>query len=1030
LVLLRLNSGIPIILPEFFMGEQLSKVYEPKTIEKQANEIWFSQAFFHAEAVPPKKKTARKPYTIVIPPPNVTAPLHLGHALNNTLQDVLIRFRRMQNYNTLWMPGTDHAGIATQTVVEKRLLAEQGKKRTDFQRDEFIAHVQAWKDEYEATIISQLKAMGCSCDWQRTRFTMDEVCAKAVRAAFFKLFKDGLIYRGKRLVNWDPATQTVLADDEVEHETIEGYFWYLRYPLAESVEIEGERIEYVTVATTRPETMLGDTAVAMNPADLRAKFLVGKKIRLPIVGRIIPIIADEHVVLPNPDSEDEKARFSTGFLKVTPAHDPDDWEIGQRQGLEVINVMAPDGSISDKCGWTDWEQIKNPDVENLIGMDRFEAREAIVEWFRQENLLEDVREYAHEVGHSYRSHVPIEPYLSDQWYIAVKKPIPSLVARDSLLTEKLIEGTDVPVYSLAGLALKPLLDGRLRFIPERYANTYRSWLENLRDWPISRQLWWGHRIPIWSKNIILDKTNWSQCTWAGRDPEKVGFCQRFVEKGTGSVVDTGCPDESMFGKEWIVYLTTDRENTSWQKKNLEQHGWQQDADVLDTWFSSALWPFSTMGWPDETAELKTFYPGDVLCTAREIITLWVSRMVMMGQYYVGDIPFKDVFIHAMIQDGEGRKMSKSLGNGIDPLVAINSHGADAMRFTLASMTTQTQDVRMPVEKMKLPDGRTENTSPKFDIGRNFCNKLWNASRFALMNLDGLEPDKFDKGKMTITDRWILSRLAQTITDVTAALDEYKYSEPLAQLYKFFWNDFCDWYLEWIKPRMRNEQQKPIAQNVLAFVLDQILRLLHPFVPFITEGIFQKLNEISSVRGLKGLAEAKKSEVLVVAEWPKQLNSLVNEDVERQIEIIQSPVRAFRDIKNKYNIPNSEMVSASASVPAETVSLLKTNADLICQMAGLKEFNPGTDIPKPSKAAVSLVEGMSFYVHNVIDPDAERRKLEKQKDEIEKARKAVETKLNNENFVAKAKPQVVAATRDKLTELTEQLKLLEKHLSEL
>jgi valyl-tRNA synthetase len=972
------------------MGEQLSKVYEPKTIEKQANEIWFSQAFFHAEAPPAGKKTTRKPYTIVIPPPNVTAPLHLGHALNNTLQDVLIRFRRMQNYNTLWMPGTDHAGIATQTVVEKRLLAEQDKKRTDFQRDEFIAHVQAWKDEYEATIISQLKAMGCSCDWQRTRFTMDDVCAKAVRAAFFKLFKDGLIYRGKRLVNWDPATQTVLADDEVEHETVEGHFWYMRYPLVKSVELEGERIEYVTVATTRPETMLGDTAVAMNPADNRAKNLVGKKVRLPIVGRIIPIIADEHVVLPDAESEDEKARFSTGFLKVTPAHDPDDWEIGQRQGLEVINVMAPDGSISDKFGWTDWEQIKNPDVENLIGMDRFEAREAIVEWFREEGLLEEVRPYSHEVGHSYRSHVPIEPYLSDQWYIAVKKPIPSLVTRDSCLEEGFIEGTDVPVNSLAGLALKPLLDGRLRFIPERYKETYRSWLENLRDWPISRQLWWGHRIPIW-------------------------YCQSCGQTNSGTNDPTSC---EKCGSDNLV----------------------QDEDVLDTWFSSALWPFSTMGWPDETPELKTFYPGDVLCTAREIITLWVSRMVMMGQYCAGDIPFRDVFIHAMIQDGEGRKMSKSLGNGIDPLVAINSHGADAMRFTLTSMTTQTQDVRMPVEKMKLPDGRIENTSPKFDIGRNFCNKLWNASRFALMNLDGLEPDKFDKDKMTITDRWILSRLAQTITDVTEALDEYKYSEPLAQLYKFFWNDFCDWYLEWIKPRMfaavrprrngQDEQQKPIAQNVLAFVLDQTLRLLHPFVPFITEGIFQKLNEIAPVRGLKNLAEAKKSEALVVAEWPKQLNSLVDENVERQIEIIQSLVRAFRDIKNKYNIPNSEMMSASASVPVETVSFLKTNAELICQMAGLKEFNPGTDIPKPAKAAVSVVEGLSFYMHNVIDPDAERRKLEKQKDEIEKAKKAVETKLNNENFVTRAKPQVVAQARDKLAELTEQLKLLEKHLSEL
>jgi len=626
------------------MGEQLSKVYDPKSTEAWANEIWFSGQYFHAEAAGDGQE--EKNYTIVIPPPNVTAPLHLGHALNNTLQDILIRFRRMQKYNTLWMPGTDHAGIATQTVVEKRILSEEGKRRTDFAREDFVARVQVWKDEYEAKIIEQLQAMGCSCDWQRTRFTMDEVCAKAVRAAFFKLFKDGLIYRGKRLVNWDPATQTVLADDEVEHETVQGYFWYLRYPLAEPVEIAGKRIEYVTVATTRPETMLGDTAVAMNPTDPRAGALLGKKVRLPIVGRIIPIIADEHVVLPNPESEDEKARFSTGFLKVTPAHDPDDWEIGLRHGLEVVNVMAPDGSISDKYGW---EDATAPEAQALLGMDRFEAREAIVEWFRQENLLEDVREYVHEVGHSYRSHVPIEPYLSDQWYIAVKKPIEYL---EEKFGQGLIEGTGVPVNSLAGLALKPLLDGWLHFIPERYARTYQAWLENLRDWPISRQLWWGHRIPIWSKR--------------GGGGQLEYELSKFPHKVRSELTDS---DEGA-----ITYICVAPENEDIEKQ-LEADGWERDEDVLDTWFSSALWPFSTMGWPDDTPELKTFYPGDVLCTAREIITLWVSRMVMMGQYCVGDIPFSDVYIHAMIQDGEGRKMSKSLGNGIDPLVAINSHGA-------------------------------------------------------------------------------------------------------------------------------------------------------------------------------------------------------------------------------------------------------------------------------------------------------------------------------------------------------------------
>jgi len=970
------------------MVRELAKVYDPKKTEEQANEIWFSKGFFHARA-----GADGRPYTIVIPPPNVTAPLHLGHALNNTLQDILIRFHRMQKFNTLWMPGTDHAGIATQTVVEKRLLAEQGRRRTDFERDEFIAHVQAWKNEYEGRIIAQLKAMGCSCDWQRTRFTMDAVCAKAVRAAFFKLFTDGLIYRGKRLVNWDPATQTVLADDEVEYETVRGHFWYLRYPLVEAAEVEGERVEYVTVATTRPETMLGDTAVAMNPNDRRARHLVGRKVRLPIVGRLIPIIADEHVVLPDADSEDEKARYSTGFLKVTPAHDPDDWEIGQRHNLDVINVMAPDGTISDKHGWSD---AYDADAQALLGMDRFEAREAIVEWFRQENLLEDVREYSHEVGHSYRSHVPIEPYLSDQWYIAVKKPIEHLKGK---LGHGLIDGTDVPVNSLAGLALQPLLDGRLRFIPDRYAKTYQNWLENLRDWPISRQLWWGHRIPIWKST---------------EKPKSIP--QIATHKGT---------DEN---GEAVHYACTapDCERI---EKQLESEGWVRDEDVLDTWFSSALWPFSTLGWPDYTPELKTFYPGDVLCTAREIITLWVSRMVMMGQYCVGDIPFRDVFIHAMIQDGRGRKMSKSLGNGIDPLVVINSHGADAMRFTLASMTTQIQDVRMPVKRMKLPDGRVENTSPKFDLGRNFCNKLWNASRFALMNLDGIEPENFDKGAMALTDRWILSRLARNISIVTQQLNEFKYSEPLSELYKFFWNDFCDWYLEWIKHRMQNEQ-RVVAQNVLAFVLDQVLRLLHPFIPFVTEGIFQKLNDIVPVRKLKGVAEPEGAEALAVAAWPEELHVLLNEQAEKEVSVIQSVIRAIRDVRSKYNKPPGEMLSVFVKARAEHLRILAANAELIRQLAQVSEFKAGAATVKPARAAVAIIETTEIYVDNVIDPDAERERLMKQKEQAENAKKAVEAKLQNNDFVTKAKPEVVARAREKLTELTEQLEMVEKHLSEL
>lgn len=972
------------------MAEKLSKIYEPAAIEAAAIEIWQKGNYFAADS-----KSEKKPYTIVIPPPNVTAALHLGHALNNTLQDILIRFRRMQGFNTLWMPGTDHAGIATQTVVEKRLLSEEGRRRTDFERDEFVARVQAWKDEYEKQIINQLKSMGCSCDWDRTRFTMDDMCAKAVRANFFKLFSDGLIYRGKRLVNWDPVTQTVLADDEVEHETVNGFFWYMQYPLETAVEVEGKTIEHVTVATTRPETMLGDTAVAMNPSDPLAKFLVGKKVRLPIVGRLIPIIADEHVVLPDPDSEDEKAKFSTGFLKVTPAHDLDDWQIGLRHDLPVINVMAPDASISNKHGWEDADQ---PEAQNLLGMDRFEAREAIVEWFRQENLLEDIREYVHEVGHSYRSHVPIEPYLSDQWYVAVKKPVEHLGEK---FGTGMIEGTDVPANSLAGLALKPVLDGRVKFTPDRYANTYKNWLENLRDWPISRQLWWGHQIPIWSGNEPLD---------AGDD-------NLSVQEGT---------DED--GNK-IYYICIGPENKDLEKL-IASKGYKRDEDVLDTWFSSALWPFSTLGWPDETDALGTFYPGDVLCTAREIITLWVSRMVMMGQYCVGDIPFKDVYIHAMIQDGQGRKMSKSLGNGIDPLVAIDSHGADAMRFTLASMTTDTQDVRMPVAPMELPDGRTVNTSPKFDIGRNFCNKLWNASRFAMMNLEGIDPAKFDKEKLTITDRWILSRLGRCVAEVTGELEQFKYNEPLNAIYRFFWNDFCDWYLEWIKPRMQDEADKPIAQNVLAFVLDRILSLLHPFIPFITEGIFQDLNDIAPERKLNGIFDGNVAKALIVSAWPEELDDFISDKIEERIETIKGVIGVVREVRNQYNIPPKDRLVVSASGSAKAVSILNDNSELLCHLAGLSEITAGKKQEKPKNAATGISGELQIYVHDVVDVEEERKRLAKQKETLENGIKSAKAKLNNKNFVERAKPEVVEKTKQTLRELSEQLQAIEKSLSQL
>ncbi|MBN1435728.1 MAG: valine--tRNA ligase [Sedimentisphaerales bacterium] len=972
------------------MSQELSKIYEPQQVESQAYKIWQQSQAFH-----PDPANSAPAYTIVIPPPNVTAPLHLGHALNNTLQDILIRWRRMQQRNTLWMPGTDHAGIATQTVVEKRILAEEGKKRTDFQREEFVGRVQQWKDEYEARIIEQLQRMGCSCDWERTRFTMDDVCAKAVRATFFKLFQDGLIYRGKRLVNWDPATQTVLADDEVEHETIDGHFWYLQYPLEKPVEYNGQKIEHVTVATTRPETMLGDTAVAISPRDPRADALVGQNVRLPIVDRLIPIVADDHVVLPDPESDDEKAKFSTGFLKVTPAHDTNDWAIGLRHDLPVINIMAPDGSISDKHGW---EDCTTPEAQNLVGMDRFEAREAIVNWFRNEKLLEDVRDYAHEVGHSYRSHVPIEPYLSDQWYIAVKKPIPHLAEK---FGSDLLPDTDVPANSLAGLALKPLLDNRLKFTPDRYANNYQTWLENLRDWPISRQLWWGHQIPVWSKP---------------------GKHENRCEYGTFSV--QGETDQGP-----VTYACVKPGFEELEKAMIDE-GWQQDPDVLDTWFSSALWPFSTMGWPEETPELKSFYPGDVLCTAREIITLWVSRMVMMGQYCMGDIPFADVFIHAMIQDGQGRKMSKSLGNGIDPLVVIDSHGCDAMRFTLASMTTQTQDVRMPVEPMKLPDGRTVNTSPKFDIGRNFCNKLWNASRFALANLADFPADPPSLEDLTLEDKWILARLAATISEVTQQLEEFRFSDPINQLYRFFWNELCDWYLELVKPRMRDDARKPVAQYVLAAVLDASLRLLHPFLPFITEGIYQNLNQLCPNRDLPNLLTLGTADCIASAPWPAAADSLVNPEIENQMNLIQSVIRLVRDTRTRYQIAPRQPLTVSVKAAPALCDLLNNQAQLINDITSLEAFTAAPDTVKPDDAAVAVSDELEIYIHGVIDPQAERDRLTQQKQDLEKQLQSVQAKLANENFVTRAKPEVVQVQRDKAQQLQEQLASVQNNLDAL
>jgi valyl-tRNA synthetase len=830
----------------------------------------------------------------------------------------------------------------------------------------------------------------------------------------------------------------VLADDEVEYEEIRGHFWYLRYPLVEPVALpNATMLTHVTVATTRPETMLGDTAVAMNPADPRAKALMGRKVRLPIVGRIIPIIADDHVVLPDPGSDDPKARFSTGFLKVTPAHDPDDYQIGQRHGLPLVNVMAPDGTISDRHGWTDWDQIRNGDVENLIGMDRFEAREAVVEWFRRQGLLEEVRDYTHQVGHSYRSHVPIEPYLSDQWYIAVKKQIPQAgkaEIRDPKSETATIPGTDVPANSLAGLALSPVLDGRLRFVPERYATTYRTWLENLRDWPISRQLWWGHRIPVWSQDLELPNgIDHSRPTDRGPDAATCAALDSAVGGHFGETL-------RKFRDVHYYLLTTDHpDREGWVRTHIcldkddpgaialiEQAGWIRDGDVLDTWFSSALWPFSTLGWPAPTDELKTFYPGDVLVTAREIITLWVSRMVMMGRYCLGDVPFHDVFIHAMIQDGEGRKMSKSLGNGIDPLDIIDSHGADAMRFTLCSMTTQTQDVRMPIEEMTLPDGRKCNTSPKFDIGRNFCNKLWNASRFVLMKLEGAPAWTDIQPRGHLADAWILSRLNATIRDATAALEAYRFNELADTLYHFLWDDFCDWYVEIAKARIIAGQTVPKA--ILAHCLDGALRMLHPVAPFITEAIWRRLNDIAPTRG-PGDTEAEP--MLVRAQWPQADGASIDGDAEQRFSLLSNLIRSVRNVRMQHNVAPAMKLDLLIETDDPAAKVLEDGAELMKSLAQAGQVTISrTPVSPPADAAAVPAAGVKLYVLGIIDRSAELERLTKQRDTLGRGIRAIESKLGNEQFLARAPADLVQKERQRLESLKTDLAAVEKSLAAL
>jgi valyl-tRNA synthetase len=964
------------------MPTELPKQYDAREAQERWLKFWAERGYFHTHP------DGRKPFCIVIPPPNVTGALHLGHALNNTLQDVLIRWRRMQGFNTLWMPGTDHAGIATQAMVEKRIREEEKKTRRDLGRDELVRRIWQWKDQYERRILGQLEQLGCSCDWERTRFTLDPVCARAVRVTFFKMFKDGLIYRGKRLVNWDAQLQTSVADDETFTETVKSGFWTFRYP------VKGSN-EFIRFSTTRPETMLGDTAVAVHPNDERYQHLIGKTVTIPLVNRDIPIIADGLLV---------KKDLGTGAVKVTPAHDPNDYACGLRHKLPMINILNPDGTINDNGG-------------PYTGLERYEARKRVTEDMEKLGFFESREDRDIELKHSDRSKTPIEPYLSDQWFVRMA--------------------------DLAQTAIDAVNTGRVRFFPERYAATYLDWLGEKRDWCISRQLWWGHRIPIWYTRAPEAEL---KRAFAGR--EDVAW--RLDEEN---------------GQYLVCALEDLPEDGLGPRYTLEQ-----DPDVLDTWFSSALWPHSTLGWPEQTPELAYYYPTSVLVTNRDIITLWVARMVMTGLYNVGKVPFHHVYIHAKILDGFGEGMSKMKGNGVDPLDIIDRYGTDALRYVMVHLATENQDARMPVanvcphcdalvpvkhEHMNLrtrkvtcphckkafrpggpwpaedPDLPTaKQASERFDLGRNFANKLWNAARFLLLNLEGYTPGAVRREDLPLEDRWILSRLATTTAEITRALEGYHFSEAARLIYDFTWSEFCDWYLEMSKGRLREEASRPLVQRVLAGVLDGILRLVHPIMPFVAESVWQALGEAAFERGLPAPEPAAES--VVIAPWPALPADWQDAAMETRIGRMQELVRAVREVRSRYTIDPKTAVDVSVRGAAAVAEDFGTLAPFIRMLAGVGRLECGPDVTRPRQAAAHVSPEFTVFVSlaGLIDAAAERKRLEKQREEKVKHLQSARGKLSNSNFVDKAPAEVVQQQRDLVADLQDQIQAIEDNLRDL
>ncbi|MCD5323745.1 MULTISPECIES: valine--tRNA ligase [Pontibacillus] len=849
--------------------------YDPNAIEKGRYDYWVDGKFFEA-----KDDKTKEPFTVVIPPPNVTGKLHLGHAWDTTLQDIITRVKRMQGYDVLWLPGMDHAGIATQAKVEAK-LKEQGTSRYDLGREKFLEKSWEWKEEYATFIRKQWEKLGLGLDYSRERFTLDNGLSDAVREVFVTLYEKDYIYRGEYIINWDPTTKTALSDIEVIYQDVQGHFYHMKYPLADGS-------GHIEIATTRPETMLGDTAVAVHPEDDRYKHLIGKKVTLPIVGREIEIVGDDYV-----DME-----FGSGAVKITPAHDPNDFEIGNRHNLERILVMNEDGSM-------------NENASKYQGMDRFECRKQLVKDLQEDGILFEIEEHMHSVGHSERSGAVVEPYLSTQWFVNMQP-----LAEEAI---KLQEGND-----------------KVNFVPDRFEKTYLNWMENIRDWCISRQLWWGHRIPAW------------------------------YHKETGE-----------------VYVGLE------EPEDIEN--WEQDEDVLDTWFSSALWPFSTMGWPDEENEdYKRYFPTDVLVTGYDIIFFWVSRMIFQSIEFTERRPFKDVLIHGLVRDAEGRKMSKSLGNGVDPMDVIDKYGADSLRYFLATGSTPGQDLRFQWEKV-------ESTW-------NFANKIWNASRFALMNMDGITYEEIDlTGEKSVADHWILTRLNETVEQVTRNVDKYEFGEAGRHLYNFIWDDFCDWYIEMAKLPLygEDEAKKKTTRSILAYVLDNTMRMLHPFMPFITEEIWQAL--------------PTKGESITVASWPEKREDLHHEEASEQMKQLVAIIRSVRNIRAEVDTPMSKQIQLMIKANTEEIAnQLEENRHYLDRFCNPSELIIDANLTAPDKAMSAVITGAELYLplEGLIDIEEEIARLKKEREKWDSEVQLVQKKLSNDKFVNKAPEHIVQAERDK------------------